>query len=1061
MKALFMKGSMASVLCKSVVTAALLFPASNIFSAASLSAKVVKGTVVSGTDNKPLIGATIKIDGKQVAAVTDIDGNFAIDAEDGQTIVISYLGFVDQKVKVSGSQLNVTMKEDATNLNDVVVIGYGVQKKKLVTGATVQVKGEDLARRNTGNALQAMQGQTPGVNIISESGQPGTGMKVIIRGQGSNTNNKPLYVIDGIPGADIATVNPSDIESIDVLKDAASAAIYGAQAANGVVIVTTRSGKEGNAKVTFDGYYGWQSVAKKVKMLNAEQYMTLMDEQGKNSDPNFTGYNWKSYKSIYDANGNVNNTNWMDHMFKNGAPVQNYTLGVTGGSKTSTYSVSLGYYSQEGILGGKKASNYERYNFRTNLEQKLYGDLLKVGENVAFSYVKNKDGISGNMYTNKLRGAFATSPLQSLYLQPDGRADRNDGYSYSTETDWYSEDGNPVANLYRGNNETDAQNWVANFYAELQPIKNLRIKSLLGFNHNSSAYRAYNPIYYSTPHDLRTASAEVNQNMYKGWTLTWTNTAMYDWTMGKNQFNSMLGMEVERNHGDNLAGGNSLLDAYDGWSTAYLQNNSKGNNGYVIGYPDADYRRVSYFGRLGWTYDEKYMVNATLRCDGSSRFAEGHRWGWFPSVSAGWVISNEKFMQKTASWLDFLKFRASWGQVGNNNIDAYLYAATVSMTNIGYNFGTGKGSTSNTSGAISNRLGNSDLKWETSEQTDLGIDARFLKSRLGLNFDWYYKKTKDWIVQAPVLAAYGAEAPYINGGNVTNQGVEVGLTWNDHIGKDFNYNIGANLAYNKNEVNEIPTEGGIIHGYATGMTVANLMFNNQPEFFRCQNGHAMGFFWGYKTAGIFQNQKEIDDWKAAGYGVLPNTQPGDLKIVDVDKNGVINDEDKVDLGNGIPKFNVGFNLGFNYKQLDFAATFSGAFGFKIANGGYRNWGNSIKSNYTTKFLGRWHGEGTSNTLPRLTNDDKNWTNFSDLYLQDGSYMRLANVTVGYDFSKLIGLKAISQARLYFQAQNLFTITGYDGMDPEVGYGDKAWMSGVDTGSYPHARTFIVGVNLKF
>ena len=468
-----MKGSMASVLCKSVVTAALLFPASNIFSAASLSAKVVKGTVVSGTDNEPLIGATIKIDGKQVAAVTDIDGNFVIDAEDGQTIVISYLGFVDQKVKVSGSQLNVTMKEDATNLNDVVVIGYGVQKKKLVTGATVQVKGEDLARRNTGNALQAMQGQTPGVNIISESGQPGTGMKVIIRGQGSNTNNKPLYVIDGIPGADIATVNPSDIESIDVLKDAASAAIYGAQAANGVVIVTTRSGKEGNAKVTFDGYYGWQSVAKKVKMLNAEQYMTLMDEQGKNSDPAFTGYNWTSYKSIYDANGNVNNTNWMDHMFKNGAPVQNYTLGVTGGSKTSTYSVSLGYYSQEGILGGKKASNYERYNFRTNLEQKLYGDLLKVGENVAFSYVKNKDGISGNMYTNKLRGAFATSPLQSLYLQPDGRADRNDGYSYSTETDWYSEDGNPVANLYRGNNETDAQNWVANFYAELQPIKNL------------------------------------------------------------------------------------------------------------------------------------------------------------------------------------------------------------------------------------------------------------------------------------------------------------------------------------------------------------------------------------------------------------------------------------------------------------------------------------------------------------------------------------------------------------------------------------------------------------
>ncbi len=1059
-KALLNKSGIDIVLCKIALAVFMLFPAMNIFSAAQLGAKVVKGTVVSATDKEPLIGATIYVDGKKTAAVTDLDGNFTIDAEDGETLLVSYIGFVEQKVKVTGSTLNIFLKEEAASLNDVVVIGYGVQKKKLVTGATVQVKGEDLARRNTGNALQAMQGQTPGVNIISESGQPGSGMKVIIRGQGSNTNNKPLYVIDGIPGIDIATVNPSDIESIDVLKDAASAAIYGAQAANGVVIVTTKSGKEGSAKVTFDGYYGWQSVAKKIKMCNAQQYMTLMDEQARNSDSAFQGYDWESYSSIFDANGNVNDTDWMDHMFKSGAPIQNYTLGVTGGSKTSTYAVSVGYFAQEGIVGGKQASNYERYNFRTNLEQKLYGDLLKVGENVALSYVKNKDGISGNMYTNKLRGAFAASPLQALYLQ-SGREDLNNGYSYSLDSDWNADDGNPVANLYRGNNKTDAQNWVANVYAELQPIKNLRIKTLLGFNHNSSTYRAYKPKYFSTPRDNRTAAAEAEQSMYKGWTLTWTNTVMYDWNIGKNQFNSMLGMEMERNKGDNLRGSNSLLDAYDSWSTAYLQNNSKGDNGYVIGYPDDDYRRVSYFGRLGWNYDDKYMANVTLRCDGSSRFAEGHRWGWFPSVSAGWVVSSEKFMEKTASWLDFLKVRASWGQVGNNNIDAYLYAATINMTNIGYNFGTGKGSTANTSGAVSNRLGNSDLKWETSEQTDLGIDARFLKSHLGLNFDYYYKKTKDWIVQAPVLAAYGADAPYINGGNVTNKGIELGLTWNDHIGKDFNYNVGANLSYNKNEVNQIPTEGGIIHGYATGMTVANLMFNNQPEFFRCQNGHAMGFFWGYQTAGIFQNEQEIADWKAAGNGVLPNTQPGDLKIVDQDKNGKIDDEDKVDLGNGIPKFSFGFNLGFTYKQFDFAATFSGAAGFKIANGGYRNWGNASKSNYTAKFMDRWHGEGTSNTLPRLTTDDKNWAEFSDLYLQDGSYLRLANVTLGYDFSKLISLKAISQARLYFQVQNLFTITGYDGMDPEVGYGDKAWMSGVDTGSYPHARTFIVGVNLKF
>ena len=779
--------------------------------------------------------------------------------------------------------------------------------------------------------------------------------------------------------------------------------------------------------------------------------MQLMDEQNINSGG--TAYDWASIKSIHDANGNVYDTDWMDEMFEGSAPVQNYTIGVNGGNDMSTYAVSLGYFSQDGILGGSKASNYERYNFRSNMEQKLYGNLLKIGENLSFAYTKNHGDITGNMYNNKLRAAYATSPLQPLYLQQDGRDDLNNGYSYSTANDWYQYDGNSVATLYRNRNINDAQNWVANVYAELQPIKNLRIKTLLGFNHNANSYREYNPMYYSTTNDSNMGSSVVKQNMTKNWTLTWTNTAMYDWKMGLHQFNSMIGMEVERSQGDYISGNASLLSVYDKWQTAYLQNNNSGNTGQIGGYPTEDYRRISYFGRLGWNYDDRYMANLTLRADGSSRFAKSHRWGWFPSVSAGWVVTGEKFMESTRSWLDFFKIRGSWGQVGNNNIDPFLYAATVTLNNVGYNFGTGKGSTLNTNGAISDRLGNSELKWETSEQTDLGFDARFLNSRLGVNFDWYYKKTKDWIVQAPVLATVGANAPYINGGDVTNKGVELGLTWDDHVSADFNYHVGANVAYNKNEVGRIPTEGGIIHGYYAGLSNANIMFNNQPEFFRCENGHAMGYFWGYKTAGVFQNQQEIDAWKAAGNGVLANTEPGDLKIVDIDHDGTIDDKDKIDLGNGIPKFNFGFNLGFNYRQLDFSATLSGAAGFKVANGGYRNWGNSSKANYTATFLNRWHGEGTSSTLPRLTNDDRNWTNFSDVYLQDGDYLRIANVTVGYDFAKLIRLKAVSQARLYFQVQNLYTFTSYDGMDPEVGF--------VDTGSYPHARTFIVGVNVKF
>lgn len=1045
-------------LCKLVLIMAMLaMQAMYGIEAGVLSAKTITGKVVSATDGEPLIGANILVQGTKTGTVTDFDGNFRINANDGQTLVVSYVGFVTKHVKVGGTTMRILLEEDKKSLEEVVVIGYGVQKKKLVTGATVQLKGDEVAKLNTNNALQAMQGQTPGVNIISESGQPGSGMKVIIRGQGSNISNSPLYIIDGIPG-DITNINPSDIQSIDVLKDAASAAIYGAQAANGVVIVTTRGGTEGKAQVTFDAYMGWGSVARKIDMLNSEQYMALMDEQARNSGANSP--DWASYASIYNQKtGQLNNTDWIDQMFKSNAKTESYVAGVTGGSAAATYAVSLGYYSQEGIVGGKSASNYERYNFRANFEQRLYGGLLKIGENIAFAYNKQKGIGTGNMYNNALRGAYGTSPLQAIYLdeQPD-RADKNNGYAYSVATDWYQYDGNPVAGLYRSQNLSDNQNWVANVFAELQPVKNLKLKTQLGFNNNSSSYRSYTPAYQSTTNTMSDVPS-VAQSMYKGWTLTWTNTATYDWRIQEHAFNAMLGMEAERFQGENMSGNNKLLDIYDDWSTAYLSNAVNINAGELKGYPSNDYRRVSYFGRLGWNYNDTYMVNFTLRCDGSSRFAEGHRYGWFPSVSAGWVVTSEKFMEATKSWLDFFKVRASWGQVGNNSIGDYLYAAPVTLDGAGYNFGTGKGTSANSNGAYGNRLGNNELKWETSEQTDLGFDARFLNSRLNLNVDWYYKKTKDWIVKAPVIATSGAEAPYINGGNVTNKGVEAGLTWNDKIGRQFTYGVGANFAYNKNVVGEIPTVDGIIHGST------NIMFNNQTEFYRCSNGNAMGYFWGYQTAGIFQNEQEITDWIAAGNGVLPGTAPGDVKIVDQGQDGkadgVIDDNDKVNLGNGIPKWNFGFNLSCSYKNFDFSAVLSGAAGFKVANGGYRNWGNSDQGNYTTYFLQRWTGEGTSNTVPRLVNGDISWTNFSDLYLQDGDYMRIANVTLGYDFSKLLRQGWLSQARVYLQVQNLYTFTKYNGMDPEVGFGQDSWMSGLDTGSYPHARTFLIGVNLKF
>ncbi|ADY35481.1 TonB-dependent receptor plug [Phocaeicola salanitronis DSM 18170] len=1045
-------------MCFLAMAMLLCIPASGVNAApASQENLTVSGVVTSAADQLPLIGVSVQVKGTSNGAITDLDGNYTVTVQPGQTLVFSYIGFVTQEVEITNQRtLNIVMNEDSETLEEVVVVGYGVQKKKLVTGATVQVKGETLAKMNTNSPLQAMQGQTPGVNISSTSGQPGESMKVSIRGLGTVGNAEPLYLIDGV-GGDISTLNPADIESIDVLKDAASAAIYGAQAANGVVLITTKSGKAGKAQISFDAYYGWQTQARKADMLNAQEYMMIMDEQAVNSGN--APYDWSSYESIYDANGNVYDTDWVNSMFQNNAQTQSYTLGITGGSETSTYAMSLGYMSQEGIVGGKDVSNYERYNFRINSEHKLFkdSDLLKVGEQVSFVYKMN-NGISvGNQYNNTLRGAFGTSPLAPIY------SDNNiydSPYNDTTNSDWYNADGNPYGSMMtNSNNENKDVTFSGNVYAELQPVKNLKFRTVFGAVYSTNEYRSFSPLYQFSIYSFNNTRTSAAQNMSHGLTMTWTNTATYDWTVGEHAFNALLGMEISRYNGTYLRATNGILrDGFDDWDHAYVDNGtatSTDNGLGAAGHPNDETRTVSYFARFGWNWKETYMINATVRTDGSSRFARGNRYGVFPSVSAGWTISNEAFMEDTHDWLDFLKLRVSWGQVGNQNIDNYQYTAPITSSNTHYLFGNQVGADAQSGywGAYPSRLANEDVTWETSEQTNIGIDARFLRSRLSLTADFYIKKTKDWLVEAPILATAGTGAPYINGGDVKNTGIELALTWNDQIGSDFQYNVGVNGAYNKNKVGNIPTEDGIIHGDV------NMLYDNTPEFYRASNGHPIGYFWGYQTAGIFQNKQQIEDWRAAGNGILQaDVQPGDVIYVDQDHNGIIDDNDKVDLGNGTPDFTYGFNLGFSYKNFDFALNAYGAAGNQIVQS-YRNHANS-HSNYTSAILERWTGEGTSNRIPRVTETNINWQ-FSDLYIQDGDYLRISNITIGYDFAKLINLKAISQARLYFQVQNAFTFTKYDGMDPEIGYGTSDWVSGIDLGYYPRPRTFLVGVNLKF
>ena len=475
--------SQSPVLCKVALVAIMLaFQALLGIGAGVLNAQTVKGTVISGSDNEPLIGASVMVQGTKTGSVTDLDGNFTIEAKNGQTLEVSYLGFITQKVKVNGSVVQVTLQEDKHSLDEVVVVGYGVQKKKLVTGATVQLKGDDIAKLNTTNPLSAMQGQTPGVNIVSTSGQPGAAMSVTIRGLGTVGNSQPLYLIDGV-GGDITTLNPADIESIDVLKDAASAAIYGAQAANGVVLVTTKSGKEGSGKITYDGYVGWQTLGRKFEMLNANQYMQIMDEARLNSG--MSPVDWTSLNAIRDIDGNVYNTDWIDQAVDNGALTTSHSLAFTGGSKTSTYSISGGYTGQDGLIGGSDVSYYKRYNLRANSEHKMYNGLITIGEHIGFVYKDSRGMGTGNIYNNNLRSAFSTSPLVPVYDA--------DGNYYSTiNSDWNPNDGNPYGTMMMNRyNQSKNTSVDANVYLQIEPIKNLKFKTVFAVNYGGSNYRSF------------------------------------------------------------------------------------------------------------------------------------------------------------------------------------------------------------------------------------------------------------------------------------------------------------------------------------------------------------------------------------------------------------------------------------------------------------------------------------------------------------------------------------------------------------------------------------------
>lgn len=1049
----------------------------------------VSGTVTSASDGEPLIGASVLVKGTTIGTDTDIDGKFTVKAKKGDVLQFRYVGYEPSEVKVGDSNvINVMLQENENNLDEVVVVGYGTQKRKLVTGSTFQVAGDQLAQMNTTNALTAMQSQAPGVQITQSSTQPGKGFKVSIRGVGTIGESSPLLVIDGIVSGTandgLNGINPNDIESIDVLKDAASAAIYGSRAANGVILVTTKQGKEGKISITYDGFVGWSNAYRKPGLLNAQQYMEVINETNFNTYG--TALNWSAMvpQAILDkVNNGWKGTDWFDVYRNKNAFQHSHAVTVNGGSDRSKFSISVNYSDQEGILGGSNASNYRRYGGRVNSEHILLKgkdhSIITLGENISYWYHDSHDLAEGNGYSNVMQPAYTASPLVPAF--------REDGTPTNFRQDGTGWNSMIFTNPYEGflNGQYNSLNKNRDFgvgatlYWIIEPIKNLRYRGQINTGYSASNWRST-----STPFSVSSTSANANyglqQNAEQSSSMSVENTITYAIPeFAKNNIDVMIGQSVEMSKwatrmsmtfSDSPDDLNSLV--MNGWNFT-IPSNMANMTGYS-GYDNPREGRIaSFFGRINYNYDERYLLTAIVRHDGSNNFARGHRWHTYPSVSAGWVLTNEKFMDKVTNVMNFFKLRASWGQNGNCQIGNFYYLSNIGFSptdyaDYGYKFNSNLIQTVQgvyTPGAYAKNVPNEDLTWETSEQWDLGFDTRFFQNRLAFTFDWYVKKTKDWLVQAPLNAVLGyEEAAMINGGDVKNTGVEMALSWSDNIGADFLYHVNVNAAYNRNKVTRLATASGKI-----GDAVSNSLFQNSSYVSLVEVGHPIGYFSGMSHSGIWQNQQQIEDARAAGKAVLPNAQPGDFIWDDYDNNGQIEfDGDRHEIGDPNPDWTLGINLGFTWKGLDFSMAGSGAFGMQAMQCYRTALLANQYLNYTADVLDRWHGEGTSNSVPRLSVGGENNQWVSTYYMQNADYFKLQNITIGYDFARQFKTP-FQQLRLYVQAQNLCTITKYKGVDPEIGSNGgieyngsgAGWIRGIDTGLYPSARTFVVGVTVKF
>ncbi|MFD2101332.1 SusC/RagA family TonB-linked outer membrane protein [Flagellimonas iocasae] len=990
----------------------------------------VSGYVSDG--QVPIPGASIVVKGTTSGTATDFDGNFTLqNVTTDAILVVSSIGFMPMEIELNGrTRIEVVLAEDAQQLDEVVIVGYTTQRKADLTGAVAVVDVENLEKTRVANVSQALQGQVAGVQVTASTGAPGDPVEIRIRGEGTIGNNNPLYIVDGIPSRDIAFMNQADIKSITVLKDAAAAAIYGSRASGGVVVITTKQGVKGKMSFNVDYFNGFNKATNLPNMLNAAQYINTLEKAWDNT---YTGDN------PYTADrgrSDFADTNWLDELFETGR-TQNLQLTASGGNEKLQYLMSLGYFGQDGIVVYDN-DKYQRINYRTNISADLT-DRIKIGTNLQLSYDKND--LVASRGESLIRYALLRAPVipvykdasDPTYTERDPFTDMpfytETGYDVGLQRSMYEMVGNPIARAYFTDNTERMYRTFGNVFGEYRFLKdkNLTFRTNVGVDLSLFHNKVFNENYGDDDGGGNAIDAglgrqnrpnSLNESRGEAFTLTVNNTLNYKTHLNeKHDLSALIGMEYITNYASSI-GASRARFPYTTGQFRYLDYGGTELDIWNSG-SASEWALFSYFGSASYSFDNKYLITANLRADASSRFAENNQWGYFPSVSAGWKVSDEAFLSDV-DWLSNLKFRASWGILGNQEIDNYTYLTLISQEN----------------GIVkTNRFGNPDLKWESSEQTNFGVDLGLFQNKLNITAEYFNKYTSDILLPISLPSIVGNVQPTIlNAGEVRNKGFELSVNY-QNSDKEFKYSINANLATLDNEVEKLHPNLPNIVGEVTRTTV----------------GQPLNAYYGYRMEGIYQNQAEIDEHLS---GIPnPSAKPGDIRFKDLNGDGVISaDNDREFIGSPIPDLTFGLAFNSSYKGWDFSFLFQGVEGADRYNDGKKIVDYDTRPfNFTTAILNAWDGENSTNSVPRVAFEDNGSSRISSIFVEDASYIRLKNIELGYTLKDISGINAL---RLYISGQNLWTSTDYTGLDPET-------TDLIDKGTYPSSASVLLGLNAKF